>query len=82
MCWDVDRETNEGGCASLCEGTPDAPTCADPNAACTVANEGTLNLCLFTCDPEGDDCHEGQSWFEEGMAPPGFEDVGACIVPA
>ena len=31
-----------------------------------------------TCPGDGQECI---AWFEEGMAPPGFEDVGVCGVP-
>jgi len=39
---------------------------ADPDAACSGAAGGQM------CTP----------WYEEGQAPPGFEDVGACAIPA
>lgn len=155
MCWGVDSETSAGTCVAMCEGTSNAPTCANPDTSCSIANDGALNLCLRSCDPDGNDCPEGetcypidnafvcapdatgrypgapgtscdgiascnlgavcvvaaahgpgcdgmgcctetcdltdpmcenpnqqcQQWFEDGMAPPGFEDVGACMVP-
>ncbi len=160
MCWDVD-ETNTGVCVSFCMGTEANPVCEDPNASCTIANEGTVILCLPSCDPLLQDCQDGNAcypvddafvcgpdesgemglfgdpcefinvcdaglfcapadvvpdctatqrcctsfcdlgepdpgascpgaaggqdcvpWFDEGQAPPGFDDVGACAIPA
>ncbi|MEM7158075.1 MAG: ribulose phosphate epimerase [Myxococcota bacterium] len=159
MCWDVDPETNAGTCVPMCAGDPSAPLCEDPDAACTVTNEGVIALCLPSCDPLVQDCAEGQAcypvadewvcapdasgemgaagdscefinvcspgnicvgaaawpdcqgsvgccspvcdledvdadaecpgtgqtcqpWYEEGDAPPGYESVGACALPA
>jgi hypothetical protein len=56
MCWDVDSETNTGYCVSFCEGSAAAATCADPEALCTIFNEGVLPLCLPVCDPILQDC--------------------------
>ena len=64
MCWAVDTETNIGNCVALCEGSIEAPTCSDPSTTCSVANEGVLNLCLLSCDPDGDDCPQGQACYE------------------
>jgi hypothetical protein len=158
MCWDVNPQTNEGICVSLCTGTPDAPVC-DLDFTCFVSNDGILNLCLLLCDPLAPECigddlcipnpqgqgeftcvldasgDEGQPfdacefinscdpgnfcalpanamecdpestgcclpfcpldqppecpgvgqeclpWFEDGTAPPGFEQVGFCGIP-
>ena len=160
MCWDVDPETNAGTCIAFCMGSEANPICEDPSTNCVIANEGTLILCLPSCDPLLQDCAEGQAcypvgddfacapdasgeqgvygdaceflnvcdpgmfcagaegvpgcvgssgccsplcdftdpdasaacpgapdqqcvaWYEEGQAPPGFETVGACLIPA
>lgn len=153
-CWDVMDVDGMavGVCTPFCEGTADEPICP-PETSCLIANEGSINLCVSTCDPllqdcagEGlacfwanndfncifttqniplgepcgyiNDCAEGLgcltaevlpncggsaccgSWcsvseaapcpamgtectafFEEGMAPPGYEDIGVCILP-
>ena len=63
MCWDVDTETGEGTCVPMCEGTADDPTCSEPGTQCTIANDGTLNLCLPPCDPLGQDCDNGQACY-------------------
>jgi hypothetical protein len=152
-CWDVNME-GIGTCTPFCTGTADAPICG-ANQACSIANEGSINLCLTTCDPLLQDCAgdgiscfydgasfvcanatqdiptgepcgyindcvagniclapesfpncngasccgqfcdltdpnfecvpagtECTSFYEEGMAPPGYEDVGVCVIPA
>ena len=152
-CWDVMDVDGMavGVCTPFCTGTPDDPICG-PGTSCLIANEGSINLCIATCDPLLQDCGPGLacfwanngfncifttqdiplgepcgfindcaaglgcltadvlpncngsaccgSWcsvsemaacptmgtecapfFEEGMAPPGYEDVGVCILP-
>ncbi len=58
MCFYVDSETNEGLCVGMCTGSPDEPVC-DAGSQCLVSGEGTLALCLPTCNPLNDDCAEG-----------------------
>lgn len=149
-CWNVNMD-GIGTCTSFCEGSPDDPIC-DPGYGCSIANNGSINLCLQECDPllqdcEGEnicfydfsgnfvcafgagdimtglpcgfinDCAAGNvcleaaalpacdgasccgefcdltdpmcsvggtectAFFEEGTAPPGYENVGVCIIP-
>ncbi len=66
MCWDVDLETNQGTCISLCEGSPEAPTCAPAGTGCSIANQGVLILCLPVCNPLADECGEGQGCYPVG----------------
>ena len=54
MCWGVNMD-GIGTCVALCTGTEDAPVCAG-EGTCTIANEGSLNLCLTQCDPLVQDC--------------------------
>ena len=67
--------------------------CLDASAVPTgEACEGAAGCCSAVCDitdPMGDAQCEGsaggqtcQPWYEEGSAPPGYEDVGACALPA
>jgi hypothetical protein len=72
MCWNVDPETLEGVCLSLCIGEPDFPMCEDSDAVCILASEGLLALCLPTCDPLRPDCGP-----DEVCAPLG-DDVFVC----
>ncbi len=53
-CWDVDAE-NAGTCTPFCEGTPDNPMCG-PGQSCSIANNGSITLCLTSCDPLLQDC--------------------------
>lgn len=153
ICWDATDVEGQlvGVCKSFCGGTKDAPLC-EPGTSCNILNDGTINLCLPTCDPLLQDCEEGLAcywantdfncvnttqdiptgepcgylndcaagnlctdaaalpscngdaccapfcdianpncdaivgtecvtFFDEGLAPPGFEDVGVCVLP-
>ena len=151
-CWDVQDVDGAlvGICTAFCGGTADSPTC-DPGTSCLIANDGSITLCIQTCDPLLQDCGDGlacfwanndfqcifttqdiptgepcgyindcvagnicldatvvpdcagsaccgnfcdltdptctvggtecTAFFEEGMAPPGYENVGVCILP-
>ena len=59
MCFYVDPETNDGTCVALCMGSPQRPIC-DEGSSCTISAEGTLNVCLPTCNPLVDDCPQDQ----------------------
>lgn len=63
MRWAVDIETNTGTCVALCEGMTNAPTCSNPDTSCSISNNAALNLCLLSCDPNGDDCPQGQTCY-------------------
>ncbi len=65
----------------ICLGAASTPNCQGAAGCCT-------EVCDLT-DPAGDDQCSGsgegqtcQAWYEEGAAPPGYEDVGACALPA
>jgi hypothetical protein len=63
-CWDVmDVDgMNVGVCTPFCTGTPDDPICA-PGTSCLIANDGSINLCITTCDPLLQDCGAGLACF-------------------
>lgn len=63
MCWNVDSETNMGRCIALCIGDAANPMCADPDATCSITNDGSLVLCLLSCDPVLQDCSEGEGCY-------------------
>lgn len=63
MCWDVDPETNEGVCTAFCTGSENAPVCDDPDTSCSIANDGTIILCLPSCDPLLQNCPDGQACY-------------------
>lgn len=66
-CWDVMDIDGEllGVCTSFCDGTVDNPVCG-PETACLIANEGSINLCIATCDPLSQDCNAGLGCFWGG----------------
>ena len=53
-CWDVNEE-GAGTCTPFCSGTADNPQCGG-DTSCSIANNGSINLCLTTCDPLFQDC--------------------------
>lgn len=54
MCYYTNEE-GLGSCVPLCSGNADTPTC--PEAFnCSIANDGTLPLCVYRCDPLLQDC--------------------------
>jgi hypothetical protein len=67
----------------ICLGAAAVP----PGEAC----QGSAGCCTAVCDltdPAGHNQCEGVgggqqcvAWYEEGSAPPGYEDVGACAIP-
>jgi hypothetical protein len=65
LCWFVD-ENNQGICIPMCDGTPEAPFCGD-GQTCDVSNEGSLILCLDTCDPTIASCDDGLICFFDGV---------------
>jgi hypothetical protein len=85
MCWgpyDGDGDGDVGECVPLCTGTMMEPSCG-LGQACAIANEGVLNLCLQSCDPEsGDPCPEGEACFPIGdnfvCAPDGNSGPETC----
>lgn len=58
--------------------------CANPELA-EECEQSVGGCCLPFCDLAAPDCpgvgQECLAWYEEGMAPPGNEDIGVCGVP-
>jgi len=63
MCYFVNEETLQGICVPFCVGTPEEPTCEDPNAVCVVGNDGVFIPCVPKCDPLLQDCADGQACY-------------------
>lgn len=152
LCWDtMDVEGEQVGvCTPFCTGSANDPIC-EPGRSCVIVNEGSINLCIATCDPLLQECGDGLgcfwtsgnfncvfwtdgiptgepcgyindcapgnfcadasalpicagsaccasycdqlapvceqagtecvTFFEEGLAPPGHENVGVCVLP-
>ena len=57
MCWNFAQEGDEmiGTCAAFCAGTPDNPSC-EPGSSCSISCDGSLSVCIQTCDPIAQDC--------------------------
>lgn len=66
FCWYMDYNTLEGTCIAQCTGSADAPVCPE-NRACDISNNGTLLLCLETCDPLVPSCPAGQLCFSSAL---------------
>lgn len=80
MCWDVDPETNTGVCVAFCSGSEAEPFCDDPEAKCTIVNDGTLILCIPTCDPVIQDCEAKGFDADTGCIP--SDDQFVCVFVA
>jgi hypothetical protein len=63
-CWDVmDVDgMNVGVCTEFCTGSADDPLCP-PDTSCLIANEGSINMCITTCDPLLQECGSGLACF-------------------
>lgn len=61
MCWNTVEIEGEllGTCTPFCTGTPDTPGCPVEGYFCNLTGDGTLSLCLQTCDPLAQDCGAG-----------------------
>jgi hypothetical protein len=65
----------------------DGENSCDPGMWCGPGYSGcaSVNCCTPYCDLSDDDCtgaNQCISFFGDGDAPPGFEEVGVCIVPS
>jgi hypothetical protein len=69
MCW--------GTCVALCAGTAEDYWCAPDDTMCVITNEGSLTLCLPTCDPLAQDCE-----VYESCLPHDNDLDSACITDA
>lgn len=55
MCWNADQDTGLGTCIAFCVGSVDSPSC-QAGSNCAISNNGTLPICLSSCDPLAQDC--------------------------
>jgi hypothetical protein len=64
FCWDVIDVEGEpvGTCTTFCAGNPGDPMCP-PGSQCLIGSEGTISLCVPTCDPLAQDCGAGLACF-------------------
>lgn len=71
MCFYVGKD-NTGTCVGFCGGSAQDPICPD-GQSCSVTNDGTLPLCLPSCDPLQPTCPEGEGCF------PALDDTFVCL---
>jgi cysteine-rich repeat protein len=64
---------DECSAGHVCLGTGFLPDCAGPRGCCTSLCD--LSRPSATC-PNGLEC---EPWYEDGLAPPGLENVGVCL---
>ncbi len=64
----------------FCANADAVPDCAGSSGCCSAFCDLTDEMAGAACPGAagGQDC---VAWYEEGQAPPGFEDVGACAIP-
>jgi hypothetical protein len=64
----------------FCANADAVPDCAGSSGCCSSFCDLTDPMAGMNCPGAagGQDC---VAWYEEGQAPPGFEDVGACAIP-
>jgi hypothetical protein len=60
LCWNVIEIEGElvGECLPFCMGSPDGPICP-ADSQCPISGDGTINVCLTTCDPIAQGCRDG-----------------------
>lgn len=61
ICLLTDDAGLDGICVEFCDASDKCPQ--TPTATCTVYNDGSLPICLPTCDPLLQDCPEGQGCY-------------------
>ncbi|MBC8074337.1 MAG: ribulose phosphate epimerase [Deltaproteobacteria bacterium] len=64
----------------FCANADGVPDCAGSSGCCSSFCDMTDPEASANC-PGAAGGQECVAWYEEGQAPPGFEDVGACAIP-
>lgn len=59
MCFGFNRGPDSLRCTPMCEGTPDAWSCADVCSGCIKYEDGLFGVCPVRCSPLADDCPAG-----------------------
>ncbi len=73
MCWEVGRD-GIGTCIEFCGALRPEQACSSPTATCAVGNEGSVAVCLPSCNPLEPSCGERQ-----GCYPTSALDFG-CVL--
>lgn len=76
LCWNAqdDGEQLAGTCMPPCSGAFDDPVCP-PGSSCLIANDGSISVCVPSCDPLDQDCGAGEACMWSGT------DF-VCMVPS
>lgn len=92
-CYDVgdaflcvpDASGDMGAAGDPCEYT----NVCDPGLYCAASDDvpgcESSGCCSSYCDLQAPECAEGQEcvpYFDDGETPPGYENVGVCVVPS
>jgi hypothetical protein len=71
ICWNTQQIDGQsiGICTAFCEGTADTPQCNE-GETCIISNEGSINLCIPSCDPNANECPDEYqcTWINDGFA--------------
>lgn len=67
LCLREGSRTDQGTCFSQCGGSPEEPTCAGAGQACSITDDGLVNLCFESCDPLLGDCPDGMGCYSVGL---------------
>jgi hypothetical protein len=64
VCWNVEDVDGQpiGTCHPFCMGSPEDPICP-VGSFCSLNGDGTIVLCLSTCDPLLQDCADGMGCY-------------------
>ena len=80
----IDASGEQGKTFDACE----FANACDPGRLCLATDlaaqcdPGASGCCLHLVDTTSGACSDVLPWFEEGLAPPGLEHLGVCLVPA
>jgi hypothetical protein len=66
-CWNVHEVDGEwvGTCHWFCAGNPEDPSCPE-GTFCPLTGDGTIALCVWSCDPVLQDCAESNGCYWAG----------------
>lgn len=72
ICLNTDSEGKDGACVEFCAADMTCPNTSGGAGICIVTNDGTLPICLATCDPLMQDCPGQQACYGDPGGPPFF----------